>query len=59
MLCCAVEASEDTRREAFLRDMLNNILKANRPTPSVMNRQPWHFIVIIDQDIEEKLSTGI
>ena len=38
--------------------VLNNILEAGRRAPSAGNRQPWHFIVVTDQEIKRKLSTG-
>jgi len=40
------------------KKVLNNILEAGRRAPSAGNRQPWHFIVVIDQEIKCKLSTG-
>lgn len=32
------------------------ILEAGRNAPSAVNRQPWHFIVVTDQELKEKLS---
>ena len=39
-------------------DVLNKILEAGRLAPSASNRQPWHFIVLTDHEIKEKLSRG-
>jgi nitroreductase len=36
--------------------VLNNILEAGRQAPSASNRQPWHFIVITDEEIKKTLS---
>jgi len=35
-----------------------NILEAGRQAPSASNRQPWHFVVVEDRALKEKLSTG-
>ena len=32
------------------------ILEAGRMAPSAGNRQPWHFIVVTEQELKEKLS---
>ena len=39
-------------------DVLNEILEAGRQAPSANNVQPWHFIVLTDYEIREKLSHG-
>jgi len=39
-------------------DILKRILEAGRQSPSADNRQPWHFIVLTDDGIREKLSHG-
>jgi len=39
-------------------DVLNNILEAGRLAPSAANRQPWHFIVIRDSGLRQKLAQG-
>lgn len=39
-------------------EVLNKILEAGRQAPSAGNRQPWHFIVLTDYEIKEKLSRG-
>jgi nitroreductase len=38
--------------------VLNNTLEAGRQAPSAGNRQPWHFIVITDEEIKQTLSWG-
>ncbi len=40
------------------KDVLDKILEAGRQAPSASNKQPWHFIVLSDYDIKEKLSHG-
>lgn len=40
------------------KDVLNKVLEAGRQAPSAGNKQPWHFIVLTDYDIKEKLSHG-
>lgn len=40
------------------KDVLDKILEAGRQAPSAGNKQPWHFIVLSDYDIKEKLSHG-
>ncbi|MFC1495801.1 nitroreductase family protein [Candidatus Margulisiibacteriota bacterium] len=37
------------------KDKLNHILKAAMAAPSARNEQPWHFIIIDDKQIFEKL----
>lgn len=39
-------------------DALEKILEAGRQAPSAGNRQPWHFIMVTDDEIKEKLSHG-
>ncbi len=41
------------------KDVLHKILEAGRHAPSAMNRQPWHLIVLTDQEIKKKLSKGM
>lgn len=36
-------------------DMIAQILKAAMSAPSAGNEQPWHFVVITDRDILEKI----
>ncbi|HIE24005.1 MAG TPA: nitroreductase [Candidatus Korarchaeota archaeon] len=45
-------------RKDIPQDILNKILEAGRQAPSARNIQPWHFIVITDEKIKEKLSQG-
>ena len=40
------------------KEVLDKILEAGRQAPSAGNKQPWHFIVLTDHDIKEKLSHG-
>jgi nitroreductase len=37
------------------QEVLDKILEAGRKAPTADNRQPWHFIVITDPEIKEKL----
>ena len=39
-------------------EVLEKILEVGRQAPSADNMQPWHFIVVTDQDLKERLSTG-
>jgi len=39
-------------------DILNRILEAGRLSPSAMNLQPWHFIVVKDAAKRKALSAG-
>jgi len=39
-------------------EVLNSILEAGRMAPSASNRQPWHFIVVTDRSLKQKLSQG-
>ena len=41
------------------RDTLNKILEAGRQAPSASNRQPFHLIVLTDEEIKNELSTGL
>ncbi len=40
-------------------DVMNKILEAGRQAPSAGNAQPWHFIVVTDPKVKEKLSQRI
>ena len=40
------------------KDKLEKILEAARLAPSAANIQPWHFIVVTDQQKRKKLSEG-
>jgi nitroreductase len=39
------------------KDILMDILDCGRYAPSGHNCQPWHFVIITDQEIKEKLSS--
>jgi nitroreductase len=39
-------------------DVLARVLEAGRLAPSASNIQPWHFIVVKDQALREKLTDG-
>jgi nitroreductase len=39
-------------------DVVKTILEAGRQAPSASNVQPWHFIVLTDDEIKEQLSHG-
>jgi len=39
-------------------ETLKLILEAGRRAPSAINRQPWHFIVVTEPNLKEKLSQG-
>ncbi len=38
------------------KDVLRKILEAGRQAPSAMNRQPWHFIVVTNNEVKRELS---
>jgi len=42
--------------EPVSEEVLRNILEAGRRAPSAMNAQPWHFIVVTEQNLKEQLS---
>lgn len=44
------------RSDAVDDESLNTILEAGRWAPSASNKQPWHFIVIKDTNMREKLA---
>lgn len=44
------------RSEPVPDDVLRNILEAGRLAPSANNAQPWHFIVVKNPKIKEKLA---
>ena len=41
--------------EPVPEDVINSILEAGRLSPSAVNRQPWHFVVVKDQKIKEEI----
>jgi len=46
------------RNESIPEKVLRNILEAGRMAPSANNSQPWHFVVITESKLKEKLATG-
>ena len=46
------------RGEPVPDDVIGRILEAGRQAPSAANRQPWHFVVVTDQETKDKLATG-
>ncbi|MEN3049702.1 MAG: nitroreductase family protein [Candidatus Methanosuratincola petrocarbonis] len=40
------------------QEKLDRILEAGRLSPSAMNKQPWHFIVVTDPKKREELAHG-
>lgn len=46
------------KRKQVPKKVLRNILEAARLAPSATNAQPWHFIVITDQEKKNALSQG-
>ena len=45
-------------RQAISSSSLAQILEAGRQAPSAGNRQPWHFIVVTDEEEKKALSQG-
>jgi nitroreductase len=41
------------------KDVLDKVLEAGRQAPSAANRQPFHFIVITNQELRKELSRGL
>jgi nitroreductase len=41
------------------KDVLDKILEAGRQAPSAANRQPFHFIVVTNQELRKELSRGL
>ncbi|MCW3988451.1 MAG: nitroreductase family protein [Candidatus Bathyarchaeota archaeon] len=41
------------------QEKIDKILEAGRQSPSAVNRQPWHFILITDQSLKDRLGNGI
>lgn len=37
-------------------DVLKRILEAGRLSPSAVNRQPWHFVIVRDENMRGKLA---
>ncbi len=42
--------------EPVSEETLRNVLEAGRRAPSAMNAQPWHFIVVTEQNLKDRLS---
>ncbi|HPC27687.1 MAG TPA: nitroreductase family protein, partial [Candidatus Methanomethylicus sp.] len=40
------------------KEKLDRILESARLSPSAMNRQPWHFVVVTDSVKRKALSSG-
>ncbi|MCJ7632959.1 nitroreductase family protein [Candidatus Bathyarchaeota archaeon] len=45
-------------KKEIQNDVLAKILEAGRQAPSAVNRQPYHFIVLTDDNIKNELSKG-
>ena len=41
------------------QEKIDKILEAGRQSPSAVNRQPWHFIMITDQKQKDKIGSGM
>jgi nitroreductase len=41
------------------QEKIDKILEAGRQSPSAANRQPWHFIIVTDQSIKDRLGNGL
>jgi nitroreductase len=41
------------------QEKIDKILEAGRQSPSAVNRQPWHFILVTDQSLKDKLGNGL
>jgi len=46
------------KKESIPENVKHNILEAGRLSPSTVNSQPWHFIVITDQKSKEACNFG-
>lgn len=58
----AIMSRKSVRRynaEKIPEEVLEKILGAGRQAPSAENKQPWHFIIVTNQEIKERLSKGI
>jgi len=47
------------KHEPVPEEALEKILEAGRQSPSAVNRQPWHFIIVTDQELKNKLGSGL
>jgi len=43
------------KRGSLTKEQIVKLLEAARWAPSAANRQPWHFIVVVDDELKEKL----
>lgn len=41
------------------KEVLDQILEAGRMAPSAANKQPWHFIVVTDEELKRELAKGL
>jgi len=46
------------KKEPIPEGVKTKILEAGRQAPSASNKQPWHFVVVTDPALKEKLSKG-
>ena len=46
------------KAEEVPQEIVERILEAGRYAPSADNEQPWHFIVVTELEIKDKLSKG-
>jgi nitroreductase len=46
------------KNEQISDDVVQNILEAGRRSPSAVNSQPWHFVVVREQEAKEACSVG-
>jgi nitroreductase len=46
------------KAEKVSQETLEKILEAGRYAPSASNEQPWHFVIVTDPKLKEKLSMG-
>ena len=44
------------QQKTIPKDVFDKILEAGRQAPSAANRQPWHFIIVTDDEIKKELS---
>jgi nitroreductase len=46
------------KKESISANVKEKIIEAGRQAPSASNKQPWHFIIVTDRVLKEKLSIG-
>jgi len=54
----ALRSVRSFRPDAVPDDLVRSILEVGRHTPSAHNIQPWHFIVVSDPDVKQRLARG-